>query len=453
MTYDIRGIVSEDIDEEVFYRIARAFAVRLKAKKVVVGYDARETSPIFSNSVVRGLLCQGVDVLTLGLCGTEEVYWATNHFGACGGIEITASHNPINYNGMKLVKEQAKPLDPETDLKMIKEIAETNKYQDIAPKGKILDVKNIFRASYVDKLLEFIDISLLKRKKILVNCGNGAAGPTFDAIEKKILGLGTEMEFIKIHHSPDSSFPNGIPNPLLKKNQAVTSNAVVNSGADFGVAFDGDFDRCFFFDEKGKFIPSQYMVGIIAEKFLLEEKGSNIVHDGRLVWNTQDIVKRNGGTPVVSKTGHAFIKMKMRETNAVYGGEISAHHYFRDFSFCDSGMLPWIIFIELLSLSNKTFSAMVEKFEIAYPSSEELNFKLNDPGSVLLSVKKHYKDSCLDVCELDGLSISFANWRLNLRKSNTESFVRLNIETKGDKQLLTQKIAEVRSILQELDSN
>jgi phosphomannomutase len=389
----------------------------------------------------------GSDLIDIGLSGTEEMYWAVSNFSACAGIVVTASHNPINYNGMKIVKSGSKPLDDDEDFLAIKSLAESQNWTGVKKKGSSLDFSNEARAAYVSKTLSFVDINAFKPLKIVVNSGNGAAGPTFDAIEKRLNNNNTQIEFVRVDHNPDSTFPNGIPNPLLPENHHKTADVVKNVGADFGVAFDGDFDRCFFFDETGEFIPGEYLVGLFASIFLAKEPGSTIVHDPRVIWNTQDIVSQKGGKAEQSKTGHAFIKQTMRKHEAIYGGEMSAHHYFRDFAYCDSGMIPWLLIAELISLKGKSLGDLVKDRVLAYPSSGEINFTVKDANSSISSVLENFKSQSKVLDEMDGYSLAFDNWRFNLRKSNTEPLVRLNIESCGPIINLERKVKEISELL------
>jgi phosphomannomutase len=375
------------------------------------------------------------------------MYWAVSNFSACAGIVVTASHNPINYNGMKIVKSGSKPLDDDEDFLAIKSLAESQNWTGVKKKGSSLDLSNEARAAYVSKTLSFVDINAFKPLKIVVNSGNGAAGPTFDAIEKRLNNNNTQIEFVRVDHNPDSTFPNGIPNPLLPENHHKTADIVKNVGADFGVAFDGDFDRCFFFDETGEFIPGEYLVGLFASIFLAKEPGSTIVHDPRVIWNTQDIVSQKGGKAEQSKTGHAFIKQTMRKHEAIYGGEMSAHHYFRDFAYCDSGMIPWLLIAELISLKGKSLGDLVKDRVSAYPSSGEINFTVKDANSSISSVLENFKSQSKVLDEMDGYSLAFDNWRFNLRKSNTEPLVRLNIESCGPIINLESKVKEISELL------
>lgn len=445
--YDIRGEININIDEAIAYRIGRSVAQHFNAKSIVVAFDARETSPAFSKAVGLGIMDSGSDLIDIGLSGTEEMYWAVSNFSACAGIVVTASHNPINYNGMKIVKSGSKPLDDDEDFLAIKSLAESQNWTGVKKKGSSLDLSNEARAAYVSKTLSFVDINAFKPLKIVVNSGNGAAGPTFDAIEKRLNNNNTQIEFVRVDHNPDSTFPNGIPNPLLPENHHKTADIVKNVGADFGVAFDGDFDRCFFFDEKGEFIPGEYLVGLFASIFLAKEPGSTIVHDPRVIWNTQDIVSQKGGKAEQSKTGHAFIKQTMRKHEAIYGGEMSAHHYFRDFAYCDSGMIPWLLIAELISLKGKSLGDLVKDRVSAYPSSGEINFTVKDANSSISSVLENFESQPKVLDEMDGYSLAFDNWRFNLRKSNTEPLVRLNIESRGPIINLESKVKEISELL------
>ena len=366
-----------------------------------------------------GVIDAGADVLNIGLAGTEEMYWAVTEFNACAGIEITASHNPINFNGMKIVKSESQPLDQVEDFEAIKVLAELESWSCKTKIGKIFDQKIIARKSYVQRVSSFVDLSILKPLKIVVNSGNGAAGPTFDQIAKYFKEQGVPLKFVCVNQVPDHTFPNGIPNPLIPENQVATADIVKKVGADFGVAFDGDFDRCFFFDEAGIFVPGEYIVGLLAAIFLEKEKGSTIVHDPRVIWNTQDIVRKKGGKSVQSKTGHAFIKKTMRDSQAVYGGEMSAHHYFRDFAYCDSGMIPWVLIAELVSKTGCSLGELVKDRFDKFPSSGELNYKVENADSSIANVLTAYKEKALSLDEIDGISLSFRDWRFNLRKSNT----------------------------------
>ena len=445
--YDIRGEIGVNIDEGIAYRIGRAVAQHFGAKSVVIGFDARETSPAFAAAAARGAMDAGADVLDIGMAGTEEMYWAVTEFGACAGIEVTASHNPINYNGMKIVKSASQPLDDAADFQMIKALAALQDWVSPARVGETRGVAGAAREKYADRVLEFVDVATLVPLKIVINSGNGAAGPTVDAILDRLAAQGAPVEVIRVHHDPDSTFPNGIPNPLLSENHSATADVVKAEGADFGVAFDGDFDRCFFFDETGQFIPGEYVVGLLASVFLEKEVGAKIVHDPRVIWNTQDIVTQKGGLSVQSKTGHAFIKQTMRAHEAVYGGEMSAHHYFRDFAYCDSGMIPWLLIAELVSCSQRSLGDWVKDRFAAFPSSGEMNFKVSDASTAIEKVLSDYRADALSIDETDGVSLAFDSWRFNLRRSNTEPLVRLNVEGKGTADALTGYVSTIADVL------
>jgi phosphomannomutase len=444
--YDIRGEIGVNIDEAVVYRIGRAVAQHFRAKSVVIGFDARATSPAFAAAASQGARDAGADVITIGMAGTEEMYWAVTEFGACAGIEVTASHNPINYNGIKIVKSQSRPLDDAGDFQVIKALAGSQEWST-AEAGKEIDRSAEARKAYVDCVLNFIDVEALRPLKVVVNSGNGAAGPTFDAVALRLLELGAPLEFIRVHHTPDATFPNGIPNPLLPKNHPATADVVKAENADFGVAFDGDFDRCFFFDETGQFVPGEYVVGLLASIFLEKEVGAKIVHDPRAIWNTQDIVAQKAGIAVQSKTGHAFIKQVMRSHEAVYGGEMSAHHYFRDFAYCDSGMIPWLLIAELVYRSGHSLGDCVKDRFAAFPSSGEINFKVADGGKAIGNVLSAYRADALSIDETDGVSVAFEDWRFNLRQSNTEPLVRLNVEGTGNADALASHVSAIAKLL------
>ncbi|MBT4442091.1 MAG: phosphomannomutase CpsG [Oceanospirillaceae bacterium] len=446
--YDIRGQLGTELDESVAYRIGRAYAEFLKPKNVVLGGDIRLTSESLKAALSEGIRDAGADVLDIGMVGTEQGYFATSHLQADGGIEVTASHNPIDYNGMKPIREGSRPISSDTGLLDIKRMAEENDFSpiDAARRGGYTQVS--IMQEYLDHLCGYVDLPAIKPIKLVMNAGNGAAGPVVDAIEARFKSLQLPIEIIKIHNTPDGSFPNGIPNPLLPENRGSTIDAVLQHGADMGIAWDGDFDRCFMVDEKGNFIEGYYIVGLLAEAFLLKTPGAKIIHDPRLTWNTIDVAAKNEGQAIQSKTGHAFIKERMRSEDAVYGGEMSAHHYFRDFFYCDSGMIPWLLVMELISSSGRPLSDLVRAMVEAYPSPGEINRTIADPAKAIRQVKQHYEAKALVIDEIDGISMEFADWRFNLRMSNTEPVVRFNVETRGDRELLEQRQNEVLAILE-----
>ncbi|MEB7943428.1 phosphomannomutase CpsG [Raoultella ornithinolytica] len=446
--YDIRGKLDEEINEDIAYRIGRAYGEYLQPKKMVLGGDVRLTSESLKLALAKGLQDSGTDVFDIGLTGTEEIYFATTHLNVDGGIEVTASHNPLDYNGMKLVRECSKPISGDTGLREIQKLAEENIFLHIDSEKRGKYEKISVLGPYIDKLLSFIDCRNLNRPlKLVINSGNGAAGHVIDEIEKRFMLAELPIEFIKVHHQPDGQFPNGIPNPLLPECRKDTSDAVIRNNADLGIAFDGDFDRCFLFDENGNFIEGYYIVGLLAEAFLEKYPGSRIIHDPRLSWNTIDVVQQSGGIPVMSKTGHAFIKERMRSEDAVYGGEMSAHHYFRDFFYCDSGMIPWLLVIELLCIKNKSLSQLVGERMSLYPASGEINSSLLNPEKSIARVLAQYEPHAINVDHTDGISIEFSEWRFNLRTSNTEPVVRLNVESRSDSKLMELKTSEIINLL------
>lgn len=482
--YDVRGKLGEELNDDIAYRIGRAYAQHLNARRVVVGGDVRLTSESLKQALASGLMDAGCDVIDLGMTGTEEVYFASFHLDVDGGIEVTASHNPMDYNGLKFVGRGAIPISGDSGLKEIQHIAESQNFEAPIRQGSLKQASIL--DDYIDHLLGYIKPATLKPLKLVVNAGNGAAGHVIDAIEKRFEEGAAPVEFIKIHHEPDGNFPNGIPNALLPENRAATAEAVKAHGADMGIAWDGDFDRCFLFDENGQFIQGYYIVGLLAEVFLQKEHiksknnptarddaqgfasavrggipeaadrsddfaGAKIVHDPRLTWNTIDIVEKSGGIPIQSKTGHAFIKERMRKENAIYGGEMSAHHYFRDFAYCDSGMIPWLLVAELLSTTGRSLSELVVERMTAYPCSGEVNYRVKDVQSSIALVSDYYRNSYApeQIDTTDGLSMEFSDWRFNLRASSTEPLLRLNVESRACEQLIGQRVTEIESLIKE----
>ncbi|MGL4414891.1 phosphomannomutase [Roseinatronobacter monicus] len=443
-TYDVRGRLGIDLDDAIAFRIGRGFARALDARRVVLGRDCRASSQSLAQGVTEALIAEGVEVLDLGLSGTEEMYFATTHFGADGGICVTASHNPMDWNGLKMVRAGSAPLDSATGLARIRKLAQDNAFSPARGGGLRRDMAVQAREAYVARVLEFVDCAALSPLHIVVNAGNGAAGPTFDAIAAALVTRCAPLTFTRLHHDPDGSFPNGIPNPLLPENRPVTADAVRLHGADMGVAWDGDFDRCFFFDHEGNFVDGEYVVGLLAEVFLQKEPGATIIHDPRVIWNTRDVVAQAGGRAVQARTGHAFIKQAMRDEGAVYGGEMSAHHYFRDFVQCDSGMIPWLVMAELISRRG-SLADLVAARRRAFPSSGEINFTLPDPQAAIARVRARFEPLASGVDETDGISLDMGDWRFNLRASNTEPVLRLNAESKGLS--LDPMLAEIRALV------
>ncbi len=446
-TYDIRGIYPDQIDQSFMQALAKAYATQFRPKKVVIGYDARLSSEKLADALAKGFQMSGTDVIDIGLCGTEMVYYATGSHRTDGGIMITASHNPKEYNGCKMVAKDGVPVGMDAGLDAIKTmVANDGPFVHVRPDSpdyqgnySRLDITGEF----IDFMLNHITGTTDGNIKVVVNSGNGAAGPTIQMLSEK---LACSVEHI--FSEPDGNFPNGVPNPLLPEHRDETAKTIIESGADLGVAFDGDFDRCFFFDENGRFIEGYYMVGLIARQILRKKPGAVIIHDPRLIWNTIETVKKFGGTPIESKTGHVFIKESMRREGAEYGGEMSAHHYFRDFWYCDTGIMPFLMILELLSVTGKPLSGLVDEAIRRYPVSGELNFRIREaPEKVLQHVESFYAGQGGIVSRCDGLSIAFDNWRFNLRVSNTESLLRLNVEAHQDRSLMEKKRNELVFII------
>jgi phosphomannomutase / phosphoglucomutase len=439
--YDIRGRIPDELNEDLAYRIGRAYTTFVQPRRVAVGHDVRLSSPALSATLARGLRDGGAEVWDIGLCGTEEIYFATFHYRLDGGIMVTASHNPMDYNGMKLVREQARPISGDSGLFAIRDLAAQDDDLTLAARPGQL-VRRPSKHAYIHHLLGYIESGALRPLKIVVNAGNGGAGPIIDALERHL-----PFQFVKIHHEPDGAFPHGIPNPLLPECRDATAQAVREHRADLGLAWDGDFDRCFFFDETGRFIEGYYVVGLLAETLLIRHLGARIIHDPRLTWNTLDVVQAAGGTPIQSKTGHAFIKERMRQEDALYGGEMSAHHYFRAFAYCDSGMIPWLLVAERLCRSGQPLSALVNARMLAFPCSGEINFRVDDAPTTIQKILATYAYLQPILDDTDGVSVEFADWRFNLRSSNTEPLLRLNVETRGDPELLNRRVAELRNLI------
>ncbi len=433
--YDLRGRVPDQLNPELAERIGRAYVAVTGAKNVIVGYDIRLSSPDIAKALSSGLMAAGANVFDIGLCGTEQVYFATSHFDMDGGIMVTASHNPKDHNGMKMVGPESRPISSDNGLNDIRDRV-LEPFTDAPQPGKYETLEVM--AAYVEHLLGYVNADALTPLTIVCNAGNGGAGLVIDALEPRL-----PFKFVKVHHEPDGHFPNGVPNPILPENRAATADVVKTQGAAMGIAWDGDYDRCFFFDETGRFIEGYYIVGLLADQFLRKTGGGKVIHDPRLTWNTLDLVRAAGGEAIESKTGHAFIKQRMRDEDAVYGGEMSAHHYFRDFAYCDSGMIPWLLVAERLCQSGQTLSSLIDARIEAYPASGEINRTIADPPRVIAAIEAKYGAEAKRVSHVDGVSIEFDDWRFNLRMSNTEPVVRLNVESRGDKTLMQAKTEEL----------
>ncbi|WP_448229647.1 phosphomannomutase [Pseudoxanthomonas mexicana] len=438
--YDIRGRVPDELNPRLARRIGLGMARLIGPGPVVLGRDVRLSSPELQSALEAGLRHAGRQVIDIGLCGTEEVYFQTFHRGAAGGVMVTASHNPMDYNGMKLVREGSRPISGDSGLFAIRDFAAGDGEPPLIPGGGRIEAPD--KSDFIQHLLGYIDRTTLKPLKIVVNPGNGGAGQIVDLLAHHL-----PFEFVRIQHEPDGTFPHGIPNPLLPGNRAATAEAVNQHGADFGVAWDGDFDRCFFFDAEGRFIEGYYLVGLLAQAMLARAPGGRIIHDPRLTWNTEQVVLAAGGVPIMSKTGHAFIKERMRAEDGVYGGEMSAHHYFRDFAYCDSGMIPWLLIASLISTSGKSLSELVGDRMRAFPCSGEINFRVDDAKSAIERVLAHYAKYSPVLDDTDGTSADFGSWRFNLRSSNTEPLLRLNVETREDVALLDMRTRELTTLI------
>ncbi len=438
--YDVRGRVPEELNPESVYRIGRAYADWLRPRRVAVGRDIRHSSDELAQALMRGLNDAGVDVIDIGLCGTECVYFATFSLGLDGGVMVTASHNPPDYNGLKFVREQSRPISGDSGLQDIRRLAEAGQFGATAVRGTIntFDIKPSWR----DHVLGYVDLEKLKPLSIVCNAGNGGAGIVLDMLEERL-----PFRLTKIHHVADGNFPNGVPNPMIEENRESTARSVRLARADLGIAWDGDYDRCFFFDEEGRFIDGYYIVGLLATTFLEQYPGARIVHDPRLYWNTQSVVRAHGGKPVQCRSGHAFMKHGMRAADAVYGGEISAHHYFRDFSYCDSGMIPWLVMAQHLSKTGKPLSSLVNERIKLFPSSGEINRQIGDVKGAIEAVRQRFMPGSVKVENVDGLSVEHPRWRFNLRGSNTEPLLRLNVESRGELGLMQEKTAEILELL------
>jgi phosphomannomutase len=436
--YDIRGRVPEELNEEIAYAVGRAIADFTDCASCVVGYDIRNSSKSLADAVIQGLIDAGVDAVDIGLCGTEMVYFATADGNHGAGIMVTASHNPPEYNGMKLVREESKPISGDSGLDEIERITRERSFRR-SGHGKHIYHEDIYH-EYVDHVLSIVDPASLQDLRVLLNPGNGAAGVALDHLLPRI-----PLEATKMWWEPDGRFPNGVPNPILEENRGPTMEAIRQGSYAFGVAWDGDYDRCFFFDGEGNFIEGYYIVGLLAKDVLKHHIGAKIIHDPRLIWNTIEIVKGYGGIPIQCKTGHAFIKERMRAEGAEYGGEMSAHHYFRAHYFCDSGMIPFLQVARLVSESGTSLGEMVAEMMRKYPCSGEINSQVENPQEAIQRVREHFPGGEEDWT--DGLSLSFENWRFNLRPSNTEPVVRLNVESRGDADLVKEKVEEILRVL------
>lgn len=435
--YDVRGKVPGELNPEIAYAIGRAFADETGSQRVCVGYDIRLSGPELAVALATGMNDAGVDVTDLGLVGTEMVYFATAQFGFDGGVMITASHNPPEYNGMKMVREGSRPISSDSGLNQIERRTFEKQWERHGQGSR--SRQNVY-ADFVRHLLNFTRPDTLRPLRILANPGNGAAGLALDSLIPSL-----PLQFSRMNWEPDGHFPNGVPNPILEESRASTEAALREGSFDFGVAWDGDYDRCFFFDGDGHFIEGYYIVGLLAHALLVDNPHQTIIYDPRLYWNTLDIVGKLGGRAVVCKSGHAFIKEKMRAEDAVYGGEMSAHHYFRGHWYCDSGMIPLLLVANLVSSTGRSLGDLVGEMISKYPCSGEVNSTVPNVADVLERVQARYSDG--EISLMDGLSVEYPEWRFNLRGSNTEPVIRLNVESRGDAALMRQKTQEILELV------
>lgn len=457
--YDIRGEYPLEINEDLAYKLGLAFVAEYRAKVVVVGHDIRQSSPQLFAKLVAGICDAGANVISLDLCGTEEIYFNTVYLEADGGIMITASHNPKHHNGFKLVGRGAEPISGSTGLEALKNRILQEDFGPFSQKvpgdlTRFLDKQPYLHAllaasSFSSQLREpqsslssLSPVSSVAPLTIVCNSGNGCAGAIVDLLEPHL-----PYRLIKVHHEPDGAFPNGVPNPLLVERRAATQAAILANNADFGVAWDGDFDRCFFFDEKGNFVDSSYIVGLLATALLAKHPSSTIVIDTRQTLNSEEAIEKAGGEVVISAGGHSPMKRSMREFNALYGGEMSAHHYFRAFHYCDSGMIPFLLISQLLAKSDQTLGALVAAARKRYPCSGELNYLVVDSDLVITKIADYFRDEAISEDYLDGLSLRLEDSRINVRASNTEPYLRINIEGRGSTEIVKARQKEIEQLL------
>jgi phosphomannomutase len=435
--YDIRGIVPDELDADLARRVGRAFVEYLEAQSIVVGRDMRDSSPAFAHALSEGAMAGGAQVTDIGMTTTDMVYFAVPHFALDGGAMVTASHNPKEYNGFKLVREDALALSGDAGIKEIKEwILSGRKFSD-KPGGSRTE-RDIL-PDYVQHVRSFIDTNVLKPFRVVMDAANGMAGAVAPAIFSDLPFQRVEMYF-----EPDGSFPNHEANPLVEENRRAIIDRVLAEGADLGIAWDGDGDRCFFIDDRGSFVPGDFITALLAEAFLLKEPGSTILYDVRASWAVKDTVERLGGRALMNRVGHAFIKKRMREENAVFGGEISGHFYFRENYFADNGMIPALLMLELMSKKGKTLSELLAPLRQKYFITGEINSKIEDVPAVLARLESRYSDG--RVSKLDGVSVDYPTWHFNVRPSNTEPLLRLNLEALGEDEM-KQRREEVLGVI------
>ncbi len=437
--YDVRGIYPTELDEDGAYAIGRAYVEQFEPGQIAVGRDMRISSPSMAAALIRGVTDAGADVLDLGLVGTEMVYFAVGELDLDGGVAVTASHNPKEYTGMKIVREGALPVGGDSGLLDIRDKAMA---LGDAPEGQSLGRVQEYDVwpAYVDRVLSFVDVSAIEPLRVVIDAANGMAGVMLPPVLERL-----PIEAIRCYFEPDGTFPNHEPNPLLPENREFIVERTTTEAADFGVAFDGDADRCFFVDDSGEFVPGDFVTALLAESVLEKSPGGKVIYDLRASWAVPETVEAAGGTPLVNRVGHAYIKHRMREDGAVFGGEVSGHYYFREFTQADSGVVPFLLMLELVSRRGQKLSEILRPYRDRYFITGELNTPVPDVALKLQELKERF-ESQGEVSHLDGISVDSADWHFNVRPSNTEPLLRLNLEARS-KELMEQKRDEVLDVI------
>jgi phosphomannomutase len=436
----------DTVDLVKAYRISRAFGEALMARTVVVGRDCRNSSHALAEAVIEGLTASGSDVIDLGICGSEEMCFATMHHDACGGIELTDPDDTGAFNGMTMVRSLSSASHHERDLSMIRRLAKSGEFRSDRGEGRIVSATSS-RDEYVRQILSFVDIRRLKPLRILVNAGKGAAGPAFDAIAEALSAQEAPLKFVRMYHAPDSSFPDNLRDPALHCNVEATSRAVVKADADFGVAWDSDFNRCLIFDHLGRCVPGHYLTGLLAQAIVLREPGAMVLVDPRAEWSGQALVARAGGRVQKSSSDLGDLKQALRRTRAAFGGDTAGHHCFRDFMSTESGMISFLLIAALLSRSHEPLSALVDDAWASVPSSGELRFPSTNPQAVMRRVEQALRAGVVSIERADGLTMTFRDWRLSLRAAKDSKALELNIEARESASLLVDRVTQVAAII------
>ncbi|HEY5693023.1 MAG TPA: phosphomannomutase/phosphoglucomutase [Gaiellaceae bacterium] len=436
--YDVRGIYPDELDEEGAEAIGRAYVEQFEPRRMAVGRDMRTSSPAMQEAVMRGAAAAGADVLDLGLVGTEMVYFAVSSLGLEGGAMVTASHNPKEYTGMKLVRRGALPVGGESGLLDVRDRALAGDGAASPSEEGRIEPHDIWPA-YVDRVLSFVDVAAIEPLRVVIDAANGMAGAMLPPVLERL-----PVDTVRCYFEPDGSFPNHEPNPLLPENREFVVRKTLEEGADLGVAFDGDADRCFFVDDTGEFVPGDFVTALFAESVLEKEPGAKVIYDVRASRAVPDTIERAGGVPLVNRVGHAFIKARMRKDDATFAGEVSGHYYFRDFSQADSGVVPFLLMLELISKRGRRLSEILEPLRSRYFITGELNTPVPDVALKLQELKERYADG--RVSHLDGISVDFDDWHFNVRPSNTEPLLRLNLEATSE-ELMERKRDEVLAVI------